>query len=55
MLAALAVNAFSDLKEATAAMVRQRPPVLPNKEMATRYDRLYQTYRELYRRVRDLY
>jgi xylulokinase len=55
MLAALAVNAFSDLKEATTAMVRQRPPVLPNKETATRYDRLYRTYRELYRRVRDLY
>jgi xylulokinase len=55
MLAALAVNAFSHLKEATEAMVRQRPPVLPNKEMATRYDRLYLTYRELYRRVHDLY
>jgi xylulokinase len=55
MLAALAVDAFSDLKEATAAMVRQRPPVLPNKEMSTRYDQLYRTYRELYRRVRDLY
>jgi xylulokinase len=55
MLAALAVHAFSDLKEATAAMVRQRPPVLPNKEMLSRYDQLYRTYRELYRRVRDLY
>ncbi len=55
MLAALAVNAFSNLKEVTAAMVRQRPPVLPNEEMSTRYDPLYRTYRELYRRVRDLY
>jgi xylulokinase len=55
MLAALAVQAFSDLKAATAAMVRQRPPVLPNSEMSIRYDHLYRTYRELYRRVRDLY
>jgi xylulokinase len=55
MLAALAVNAFSDLKEATTAMVRLRPPVLPNKERSARYDQLYRTYRELYRRVRDLY
>jgi xylulokinase len=55
MLAALAVHIFSDLKEATAAMVRQRPPVLPNNEMLSRYDKLYRTYRELYRRVRDLY
>jgi xylulokinase len=55
MLAALAVHAFSDLKEASEAMVRQRPPVLPNKERSSRYDQLYRTYRELYRRVRDLY
>jgi ribulose kinase len=55
MLAALAVHAFSDLKEASAAMVRQRLPVLANTEMSIRYDQLYRTYRELYRRVRDLY
>jgi xylulokinase len=55
MLAALAVHAFSDLKEASAAMVRQRPPVLANDQMSIRYDQLYRTYRELYRRVRDLY
>jgi xylulokinase len=55
MLAALAVHAFSDLKDATAAMIRQRPPVMPNEEMYARYDQLYQTYRELYYRVRDLY
>jgi xylulokinase len=53
MLAALAVHAFSDLKEASAAMVRQRLPVLANTEMSIRYDQLYRTYRELYRRVRD--
>jgi xylulokinase len=55
MLAARAVHAFSDLKEASAAMVRQRPPVLANTAMSIRYDQLYRTYRELYRRVRDLY
>jgi xylulokinase len=55
MLAALAVREFSNLKEVSAAMVRRRPPVMPNEEMFPRYHQLYQTYRELYGRVRDLF
>ncbi len=55
MLAALAVRQFSNLQEVSAAMVRQRPPVMPNEETFPRYHQLYQTYRELYGRVRDLF
>lgn len=55
MLAALAVRQFSNLKEVSAAMVRQRSPVMPNEDTFPRYHQLYQTYRELYGRVRDLF
>ena len=55
MLAALAVGAFSNLHDATAAMVRERPPVVPDEESHARYNELYRTYRELYHRLRDLY
>ncbi len=55
MLGGLAVGAFANLQEANAAMVRQRPPVMPDEESHARYNELYHTYRELYDRLRDLY
>jgi xylulokinase len=55
MLAALAVCAFSNLREASAAMVRLGPAVMPNEETYAQSHQLYRTYRELYQRVRDLY
>jgi xylulokinase len=55
MLAALAVGAFSNLQDATRAMVRQRPSVVPDEEGHLRYNELYHTYREVYDRLRDLY
>ncbi len=54
ILAALAAGVFPDLKSAVEGMVRERPTVTPNEESHTRYDQLYQTYRELYKRLRGL-
>jgi xylulokinase len=55
MLAALGAGLFSDVEQASAAMVALQEPCVPNRAHGAVYDRTFERYTALYPRLRDLF
>ena len=55
ILAAVACNEFSNLKEACKSIIRVRKSIVPNAEIAKRYDEKYAKFKALYPALKGLF
>ncbi len=55
ILAAVACNEFSNLKEACKSIIRVRESIVPTKEVAERYDEKYAKFKALYPALKGLF